>query len=132
MDTFHAKQLSPTALAFVGDAVFDVFIRARILRENPQPGRALHKLATQYTSARGQAALAVDFEKLLNDDEREIFRRAKNTRLGHVPKSATEAEYHLATGLEAVFGYLWLCGEERRLAQLLLPYQPGQAKQHLP
>jgi len=119
MDIFNVKQLSPTALAFVGDAVFDVFIRARILQENPQPGRELHAVATRYTSARGQAVLAVALEGLLNEEEREIFRRARNTRLARIPKSATEAEYHLATALEAVCGYLHLCGEEGRLNLLL-------------
>ncbi|MCL2434356.1 MAG: ribonuclease III [Clostridia bacterium] len=117
MNSFEAKQLSPTALAFVGDAVFDVFVRTHVLVHNP--ARELHTPATRYTSAKGQAVLAAKLERLLNEDEREIFRRAKNARLAHIPKSATEAEYHLATALEAVCGFLHLCGEGERLEELL-------------
>jgi len=128
-----AAQLSPAALAFVGDTVFDLFVRTQLVRAMgsdknaatyPAPGsdtasHVLHASAVRRVNAAAQAKLAERLHPLLTPDEAEIYRRGKNCKLSRVPKSATAAQYHLATALEAVCGYLYLSGQTERLHALL-------------
>ena len=80
--------------------------------------QALHKDAVYYANASFQAAAADRLLPLLTETEAAVYRRGRNAHAGHTPKNKTEAEYHKATGLEALFGQLYLSGEEDRLQEL--------------
>ncbi len=112
--------LTPTALAFVGDAVYTLYIR-RILVENGCAGGTLHTSASGYVNAKAQAAA---YDELvargeLSAEEEEIARRAKNAHLRSRAKTASSADYHKATALESVLGYLELIGNVERRDRIL-------------
>jgi len=125
----QARQLAPAALAFVGDSVFDLHVRSLLaqgLLPASQAGISgstaaarLHRAAVGQVNAARQAELAQKLLPLLDEAEADIFRRAKNSPLARVPKSASHAQYHLATALEAVCGYLHLSNQPARLQALL-------------
>lgn len=113
-----AKSLSPGYLAFLGDAVYSLMARERIIRTGGSPGRA-HSLAAGQVCATAQARAAALLEPLFTAEEAEQFRRGRNAQIHQPPKGTTCADYHAATGLEALFGFLYLCGRQERLNELL-------------
>jgi len=113
-----ASLLSPSALAFVGDTVFDLLVREKLVREANRPSGKLHALATQLVCASAQAKAARDIEPALDELEKAVLLRGRNAHHAHIPKNATQADYRLATGLEALFGWLYLRGDEARLREL--------------
>lgn len=125
-----AHQLSPLALAFVGDAVCDLHVRlALVAGEHPQ-ARGLHEAAVAYVRADAQAEALRRLSGQLTDREQGIVRRARNARPGHSPRHADPAVYRQATAFEALIGYLFLAGETARLKEILrlagLAATPGQ------
>ncbi len=110
--------LSPLMLAFIGDTVYDLFVRESLLTECPRPVKKLHALAVEEVSASAQARKVKAIMDILTVKEEEIFKRGRNAHTGHVPKSADVMTYHYATGLETLFGYLYLKGENERLREL--------------
>ncbi len=118
------KQLSPLTLAFIGDGVFDLYVREEIVCEANRPVKDLNKLKVDRVRCEAQAALFHRIESRLTEEELEIFRRGRNAHTTHTPKSATPADYHTATGLEALFGYLYLSGSISRLSALMLEANP--------
>ncbi|MBQ6266401.1 MAG: ribonuclease III [Clostridia bacterium] len=121
--------LSPLALAFVGDAVFDLLVRGDLLSRANQPVNALHRQATKRVCAAAQAAAAAALLPLLTGEETAVFKRGRNAHPGGIPKNATAADYHYATGLECLFGWLYLQGRLDRIRQLFdaIPQEEGQA-----
>jgi len=111
-------QLSPLALAFIGDTVFDLLVREALLEQPARPQRQLHRESAKRVNARAQAEMAMRLLPLLEGEEAEIFRRGQNAKPGHVPRGFTWAEYSLATALEALFGWLWLRGRFGRAREL--------------
>lgn len=109
--------LSPLALAFVGDAVYSLLTRERLAAQGIHPSR-LHGLSVKLVSAPAQAAAAAQIVPLLSEGEAAVYKRGRNAHTSTTPKNATNQEYHAATGLEALFGYLHLKGESARIAQL--------------
>ena len=112
--------LSPLTLAFLGDTVFDLFVREMLVRQANRPANKLHKLAVDRVRAAAQASAA---QALLNsgfltDAECAVLKRGRNAHANHLPKHASERDYHLATGLEALFGYLYIGGEQTRLTEI--------------
>ena len=123
MERFYNKDcdvnnLSPLTLAFMGDTVFDLFVRERLICQANRPVNKLHKEATTMVKASAQAAAAQKIMPLLTEEELSVFKRGRNAHTNHKAKNATEGDYHYATGLEALFGYLYLSGEKDRLSQL--------------
>lgn len=112
------KQLSPLTLAFIGDGVFDLLVREEIVCSANRPVKELNKLKVERVRCEAQAYLYKKIESLLTDEEAEIFRRGRNAHTSHTPKNASSADYHTATGLEALFGYLYLSNRIERLAYL--------------
>ena len=110
--------LSPLALAFLGDAVFGLLARERLLLEANRPAGKLHALAAAQANAQAQAERARVLLPLLGEEESAVFRRGKNAKPGHVPPSCSREEYAMATGLEALFGWLWLRGDFGRAREL--------------
>ncbi|MBS4023535.1 MAG: Mini-ribonuclease 3 [Dethiobacter sp.] len=110
--------LPPVLLAYVGDAVFELLIRLSLLEHGTVPVRQLHRLATRYTRASGQSEALRRLKPFLTEEEADIVRRGRNTKT-RVPKSAEMGDYRRATGLEALFGYLYLKEDHARLGELL-------------
>lgn len=111
--------LSPLTLAFLGDSVYEMFIRTKILSQGNRPANELHKIAVGYVKAKAQAVAAHKILETLSEAEIEIYKRGRNTNIHTVPKNADMADYRHATALEALIGYLYLKGDEERLAEIL-------------
>ena len=107
-------------LAFIGDSVFDLLVREMLVVEANRPANRLHNLAVERVcaAAQAQAARKLLDECFLTDEETAILKRGRNAHTNHSPKNASEQDYHYATGLEALFGYLYLAGERDRLQAL--------------
>ena len=115
----HIKQLSPLVLAFVGDSVFDLFIRSRLAMKRSESPHKMHIKATGYVKAEAQGRIALCLYDMLDDEEKKIFRRGRNTNPATVPKNADMIDYRHATAFETVLGYLYLMGEYERLNKLM-------------
>lgn len=111
------KQMGSLALAHVGDAVYELLVRTRLSLGGGRV-RGLHAAAVAFVKAAAQAQAAQKIQPLLTDEEAAVFRRARNAKVNTVPKNASIEDYHEATGLEALFGYLYLKGERARINEL--------------
>ncbi|MBR7132975.1 MAG: ribonuclease III [Clostridia bacterium] len=109
--------LSPSVLAFVGDAVYGLYVRRRLAEVN-RPSGELHRLSVGLVKASAQAEAFAVIESELSEKELSVFKRGRNFHTSTTPKSATNREYHIATGLEALFGFLYLSGETDRADSL--------------
>lgn len=112
------NNLSPLTLAFIGDTVFDLFVRERLICQGNRPVNKLHNSAAKTVNAASQAKAMKKIMDCLSDEEQAVFRRGRNSHVNHKAKNATEGDYHYATGFEALFGYLYLKGETERLREL--------------
>ena len=112
------RSLSPAALAFIGDGVFELLARGRILEKGSMPAHKLHGLSVQRVCASAQALAYLVIEPALNQEELNILKRGRNANTPRVPKSCSPEEYRKATAVEALFGYLYLKGELKRAAEL--------------
>ena len=113
----NPKLLSPSTLAFVGDAVYGMLVRAR-LAEVERPVGQLHKRSVKYVNANAQSEAFELIKDLLSEEEMSIYKRGRNNHVGQIPKNATSGVYHSATGVEALFGFLYLKAETERLNML--------------
>ena len=109
--------LSPSVLCFVGDAVYGLYVRTKLAEVN-RPSGELHKLSVEYVKATAQANAFGLIEPVLSEKEISIFKRGRNFHTSSTPKSATNKEYHTATGLECLFGFLHLSGNTERADEL--------------
>ena len=114
----NPKQLSPLNLAFIGDCIYEIVIRETLIAEANRPVNDLHKESVKYVSAKAQTEAYEKIKDCLSEEETAVFKRGRNAKVGHNPKSATHGEYHTATGVEALFGYLYLNGETERIKEL--------------
>jgi ribonuclease-3 family protein len=113
------NQLPPLVLAFIGDSVFDLFVRSRLVMKKRESAHKLHIKATGYVKAAAQSRIAEALYEQLSDEEKNIFRRGRNSKPATIPKNADIHDYHYATAFEAVLGYLYLLGRQERLNELL-------------
>ncbi len=114
----NAKQLSPLNLAFIGDCIYEIMVRESLVAEANRPVSDLHRESVKYVSAKAQTNAYEKIKDMLTQEETAIFKRGRNAKTGHLPKSASESEYHCATGLEALFGYLYLTEQTQRIKEL--------------
>lgn len=105
--------LSPSVLAFVGDAVYGLYVRTALAEIN-RPAGELHKLSVKFVNAVAQAQAFRIIEPLLSEEELAVFKRGRNFHTSGTPKNATSGDYHTATGLETLFGWLYLSGKTKR------------------
>ena len=110
--------MSSLGLAHLGDCVFELMVRSWMCLHGKSKVKDLHRATVQYVSAPAQAARFERIEPILTQEESDVFRRGRNTAPHSVPKAATRGEYQTATGLEALFGYLYLQGRTERLNEL--------------
>ena len=127
--TANARQLSPLALALIGDTVCDLYARVYLTDEYARTPRELHLAASRLVCAAGQAGALRRIEPMLTEDELSVFKRGRNAHSGTMPKNASAADYHTATGFEALVGWLFLSGSDARLGELMaLYFQPDSAE----
>lgn len=105
-------------LAHVGDAVYELLVRTHLARGGPLKLAEQHKSTIAYVSAPAQAAAMERILPALTEEEHRIFRRGRNVRVHGCPAGCTVAQYHMATALEALFGWLWLMGRPARIEEL--------------
>lgn len=106
------------ALAYLGDSVLECIIREQLILKGYEKAGKLNSEALNYVTAVNQAKAYANIEKILTEKETEIFRRGKNSSHLNIPKSASPKEYKIATGFEAIFGYLRLSKNEKRILEL--------------
>jgi len=114
----EAKMMTPLALAHLGDAVFELLVRTRIAISGKGKVGDRHRDTVKSVSASSQAEMLTYIEPHLTESELGIFRRGRNARSRPAPKSAGSAAYHASTGLEALFGYLYIIGKTDRACEL--------------
>ena len=114
-----ARQLSPLTLAWVGDCVYELFVRVSLTGSGSRPVADLTREESGISSARAQCRAAARILPQLTEEEAAVFRRGKNAKIATKAKNATVGEYRTATGFEAVIGCLYLTGQEERLAEIV-------------
>ena len=113
----EAAMYSPLTLAYLGDCVYELLVRETLVRKGNKPNGKLHGEATKFVSSKGQSEAFLKIEHILTEEEIAIFKRGRNAH--SVPNKNNDAdEYRRATGLETLFGYLRLCGDDERIADL--------------
>lgn len=115
MDPFLINVLT---LAYQGDAVYERMVRRALIAQSPQSAGKMHRLAMNYVSAIQQSKACEALIPLLDANETSVFMRARNANSPHMPKHTDIADYHRATALEAVFGYLDLMDNQQRIDEL--------------
>jgi len=113
------NQLAPLVLSYVGDTVYDLFVRTLLIHKSDMVAHGLHVQATKLVKASAQAAAFWKIQPLLTEEELSVYRRARNAHMGTIPKNASVSEYRTASGIEAVMGYLFLKGREARIRELM-------------
>uniref|UniRef100_UPI0040269228 Mini-ribonuclease 3 n=1 Tax=Eubacterium sp. TaxID=142586 RepID=UPI0040269228 len=114
----NAKQLSPLNLAFIGDCIYEILVRETLVCNANRPVNDLHRESVKFVSAKAQTEAFSKIKDILTEEETAQFKRGRNAKTGHSPKSATDTEYHTATGVEALFGYLYLTEQTDRIKEL--------------
>lgn len=105
------------ALAYLGDGVLEILVRGHLVSNGNSSANGLHKKALEFVCAKAQSAAVEKLIPILTNEEESIYKRGRNAK-GSVPKNAVVNEYKRATGLEALFGYLYLIGENERIITL--------------
>ncbi len=112
------RAISSLGLAHLGDGVFELMVRSWLCLHGKETAKGLHRAAVRYVAAPAQARAVPRILPLLDEAEGDVFRRGRNVSPHAVPPNATRADYQAATGLEALFGWLWLQGRTDRLNEL--------------
>lgn len=112
------KQYSPNTLAFIGDTVYELFVRESLVTEANRPVSELNKRKVSLVNCEAQAEAVRRITPSLTDEELSVYKRGRNAFTKNTPKNSSVADYHSATGLEALFGYLYLSGRVDRLREL--------------
>ena len=118
MTQAQINQISMLGLAHIGDGVYELMTRAALCEEGHTAVAELHQLATRRVNAPAQAAAVEKLLPALTEEEVAIYRRGRNAHVNSVPRAANIGQYHAATGLEALFGWLFLQGRTERIEQL--------------
>lgn len=118
--TKRAGEYNALIPAYVGDSLYDVYVRSRIIAEHPSfSAHKMHVEAINYVSAHGQSMSVKAIEDRLSEDELAAYKRGRNTKSYTVPKNADVGEYRRATGFEALLGWLWIDGKTDRLEEIM-------------
>ena len=112
--------LAPLVLAYIGDSVYEVYVRSRIVSEHSDmPAGKLHKQSLKFVSAEAQSHSILTIEHMLREEELAIYKRGRNAKSATVPKNADVTQYRQATGFEALIGYLYLSHQNERLSEIM-------------
>jgi ribonuclease-3 family protein len=116
--TEKAENYNSLTLAFLGDAVYSLLVRNMLSLSANKPTGKLHKESIHYVNAAFQAQMIRELLPVLTEDETAVFKRGRNAHSAHSPKNQSDADYRYATGLETLYGYLYLCGETQRIKEI--------------
>ena len=111
--------MSPLVWAYVGDCVYDLYIRSYLVNNTQLKPHSLHIETIKYVKAKAQSEILKNLEQDLTEEEKDIVRRARNTQNHHLPKNASIQEYMYATAFEGLIGYLYLTKQIKRLKEVL-------------
>ena len=118
-DEQEINQLSPLTWAYVGDCVFELYIRTKLVNETKLKPHELHIKAISYVKAKSQAEMLLKIHDSLTEEEQDIVRRGRNAENHHLPKNANVQDYMYSTAFEALIGYLYLCKKENRVKEII-------------
>ncbi len=112
--------LSPLSLAFVGDSVYDLLVRQHLVSLANRPVKELNQMKVKLVNCKSQADSAKVIMDSLSEQELDVYKRGRNVKVNTASKHSSIADYHSATGLEALFGYLYLSGNTKRIKELFI------------
>ena len=118
-DQSEVKMLSPLTWAYIGDSVFELYVRTELINKTNLKPHKLHIEAIKYVKAKAQAKILEKIKDKLTEEEMEIVRRGRNTQNHHLAKNATVQEYMYSTAFEGLIGYLYLTKQDERLKEIL-------------
>lgn len=121
--------LSPLTLAFIGDSIFDLIVKTRVVTRGNAPANKLHKATSLIVNAGTQSAMIHELLPHLTEEETAIYRRGRNAKSYTTAKNASISDYKAATGFEALLGWLYLKGNMERIYELVLPILPSHEHQ---
>lgn len=114
-----ANTYSPLALAYIGDGVYEIFVRTYVINRGNMPVNKMHKASRELVRASSQAKIYFLIEEMLTEAEEAVLRRGRNAKSVSIPKNGNVNEYRHATGLEALIGYLYIEGKVDRIKELI-------------
>ena len=115
----EVNQMSPLTWAYVGDCVYELYIRTKWVDTTNLKPHELHIKSVKYVKAKAQAETLKKLETILTEEEKEIVRRGRNTQTHHIAKNASMQDYMYATAFEALIGYLYLTKQDDRLSEIM-------------
>ena len=115
----EVNQMSPLTWAYVGDCVYELYIRTKLVDTTRLKPHELHIKSVKYVKAKAQAETLKKIETVLTEEEKEIVRRGRNTQTHHIAKNASMQDYMYATAFEALIGYLYLTKQDNRLIEIM-------------
>ena len=118
-ESIDVRTYSPLTLAFMGDAVFELMVRTKVVTAGNTAPEKLHKRTTRLVKAESQAIMGHGIWEELSEEEQSVYRRGRNAQSYTHAKNASVSDYRHATGLEALFGYLYLMGRQERMMELI-------------
>ena len=118
-DINDVRLLSPLVWAYVGDSVYELFVRTKLVNKSNAKPHKLHIESIKYVKAKAQADILKKIQDSLTEDEKDIVRRGRNTENHHVAKNSIVADYSQSTGFESLIGYLYLSKQDDRLEEIL-------------
>ena len=113
------RTIPPLTLAYIGDSVMDLFVRTYFATTSHEAVQKLNNRAIKIVNAASQARILTEIDDMLTDEEKDVVRRGRNAKSATRPKHADVNDYRLATGLEALLGYLFISGQSDRLSEIL-------------
>lgn len=119
IEEVDVRTYSPLALAYIGDSVFDLLVRSVIVSKGNMAVQKYHKQASSIVNAHAQAAMIIALEPELTEEEHAVYKRGRNSKPATTAKNASVKEYKIATGYEALLGYLYLTNQHERLIDLV-------------
>lgn len=115
----EVNQMSPLTWAYVGDCVYELYIRTKLVDTTKLKPHELHIKSVKYVKAKAQAETLKKLETILTEEEKEIVRRGRNTQTHHIAKNASMQDYMYATAFEVLIGYLYLTKQDDRLFEIM-------------
>lgn len=117
--THTGREYSPLALAYIGDGVYEMFIRTYVINKGNRQVNKMHKASRELVRASAQAKIYYLIEEMLTEEEEAVLKRGRNAKSVSIPKNGNVTEYRHATGLEALIGYLYIEGRIKRIKELI-------------
>lgn len=114
-----SHEFSPLVLAYIGDSVFEMYVRTMLLKDSNKPVNDFHQTACSIVCAKNQCELINKLLKFLTEEETAVFKRGRNAKSATVPKHSSVSDYRKATGFEALLGYLFITGRNDRIRELM-------------